>query len=395
VTPSYKRHFTRALAADPARLHFAAHSHHLWPDVSRDAQIQAWDDAVRLADRKWGAVFDDVLGRAREHTARLLGLAAPDSITYAANTHELVVRILSCLDPHRPPRILTTTSEFHSWNRQLRRLEEDGLVAVTRLDVEPFDSFEDRFVRAASDGPPDGDRFDLVYVSHVFFDSGYVVGDLARVAEALPRETFLVVDGYHAFMALPVDLSPIAHRTFYLTGGYKYAMSGEAVCFAHCPPGYGERPRATGWFAGFTSLRAGVADRVPYSEDGLRFMGATFDPTPVYRFNSVMDLWRSEGVTVADIHAHVGMLQQRFLDGIAAGPAGPVDVGNLMPSRGIPDRGHFLTFRHPGVQGVFDLLLRDNVITDVRGDRLRFGFGLYHDPDDVDHLLDRLRSILR
>jgi selenocysteine lyase/cysteine desulfurase len=34
------------------------------------------------------------------------------------------------------------------------------------------------------------------------------------------------------------------------------------------------------------------------------------------------------------------------------------------------------------------------VITDLRGDRLRIGFGLYHDPDDVDELARRLRAVL-
>jgi len=34
-----------------------------------------------------------------------------------------------------------------------------------------------------------------------------------------------------------------------------------------------------------------------------------------------------------------------------------------------------------------------NVVVDVRGDRLRFGFGLYHDADDVDRLLERLAQL--
>ena len=41
---SFKRLFSRSLGADPERLHFAAHSHHLWPDASFDGQTQAWTD---------------------------------------------------------------------------------------------------------------------------------------------------------------------------------------------------------------------------------------------------------------------------------------------------------------------------------------------------------------
>ena len=42
---SHKALFSRALTLAPERLHFAAHSHHLWPDASFEAQTQAWIDA--------------------------------------------------------------------------------------------------------------------------------------------------------------------------------------------------------------------------------------------------------------------------------------------------------------------------------------------------------------
>lgn len=61
---SYKPHFRRFLEADPERIHFAAHSHHLWPDVTFDAHMKAWLDAARLVDRKWDAIFSDVILRA-------------------------------------------------------------------------------------------------------------------------------------------------------------------------------------------------------------------------------------------------------------------------------------------------------------------------------------------
>lgn len=47
---SLKPHFRRFLEAQPARLHFAAHSHHPWPDVTFEAQQQAWLDAATHQD---------------------------------------------------------------------------------------------------------------------------------------------------------------------------------------------------------------------------------------------------------------------------------------------------------------------------------------------------------
>ena len=50
---SFKPLFSKSLGAAHGRLHFAAHSHHLWPDASFAGQVECWDDAARLADRKW------------------------------------------------------------------------------------------------------------------------------------------------------------------------------------------------------------------------------------------------------------------------------------------------------------------------------------------------------
>ena len=164
---SWKKEFSRFLEARPGVLHCAAHSHHYWPDVTFAAQQQAWLDAERLADSKWQHVFGEVLPGARRRVAAVLGTTDPDAIAFAANTHEILVRLVSCVE-RAPVRILTSGSEFHSFTRQARRWEEAGSASVERVPVEPFETFEERFLaRAAAD-------FDLVYLSHVHFDSGYV-----------------------------------------------------------------------------------------------------------------------------------------------------------------------------------------------------------------------------
>ena len=70
----YKDQFSRFFGADKERLHFAAHSHHLWPDVTRQAMLDVWDDAARLVDRKWERIFGEVVPRAQAHVARVLDL---------------------------------------------------------------------------------------------------------------------------------------------------------------------------------------------------------------------------------------------------------------------------------------------------------------------------------
>jgi len=386
-----KEHFSRFLGAAPGRLHVAAHSHHPWPDVTFQAQQRAWLDAAELADDKWDKVFSEVLPEAAGHVARILGLSDPGTVAFAPNTHALLMRLLSCLAS--PVRILTTDAEFHSFTRQARRLEEDGLAVVDRVAAEPFATFPERFTERAAAG-----GHDLLYLSQVHFNSGYVVPgpEVAGIVAAVPdNDSFVVIDGYHGFMAVPTDLAAIESRAFYLAGGYKYAMAGEGAGFAHCPPGYALRPRDTGWFAGFGDLSAPpVPGQVAYPTGGARFLGATFDPTGVYRFNAVQRWLDGLSLPVEAIHAHVALLQAAFLERVAAGKAGPALAGaELLPPPDAPDRGHFLTFRLPGAGALYQALHQAGVVTDHRHDRLRLGFGIYHDDSDVDELCVRLTRL--
>ena len=108
--------------------------------------------------------------------------------------------------------VLTTDSEFHSFERQMRRLEEDGLAAVERVPTEPFAGFAERFAEKAAAG-----GHDLIYFSQVFYNSGYAVPGLERIVAAVPDDDCLVVvDGYHGFLARPTDLAAIEGRAFYL-----------------------------------------------------------------------------------------------------------------------------------------------------------------------------------
>jgi selenocysteine lyase/cysteine desulfurase len=383
---SVKERFGAFLSADPRRLHVAAHSHHPWPDVTLEAHRQAWLDAARLQDDKWEHVFGEVMTEAQRHVAGRLALPDPATIAFAPNTHEFVRRLLSCL-PERP-RILSTDGEFHSFARQAARLAEAGRAEVERVAVEPFASFTERFSEAAAAG-----AFDLVYLSHVMFDSGFAVPDLEAVVAAVPDErTFVVLDGYHGFMALPTELSGVADRAFYLAGGYKYAMAGEGACFLHAPPGYGPRPVDTGWYAAFSGLTgAQDPERVPYPPDGRRFLGATFDPSGLYRFNAVQRLLDGLGIGVEAIHAHVAALQHEFLEKLAALAAAPFRPRDLvLPSSWPGERGHFLAFRVGAAVRLYEALHARGVVTDARGDVLRIGFGIYHDAADLAELCNRL-----
>lgn len=386
---SHKALFSRALSLAPGRLHFAAHSHHLWPDASYDAAAHAWGEANRHADRKWDFILGQVLPEAQAHVARELNLPDANTVVFSSNTHDFLLRLFSGLGS-RPARILSTDGEFHSFRRQGQRWEEAGEAEILRVPLEPFDSFEARFLEAARTG-----AWDWIVISQVFFRTGQRFGAPAALAElARPEGPWVLIDGYHGFMATPTDLGAVADRVFYTAGGYKYAMSGEGACFLHAPPGFCPRPVATGWFAEFGALE-GPPGGVGYRADGGRFWGATFDFTALYRFNAVRRMLDDEGLGTGRVSEHAHNLMRRFQTAVQDGRAGPLGEARLInPMNGEADRARFLALRHPSAQAWRKALLDADVVTDVRDDVLRFGFGLYQDAEDVDRLVRTCASVL-
>jgi len=371
-------HFSIFRAAAPARIHLAAHSHHYWPDAACRAHEEAVREAARHTDNKWSRVFEDLIPRVRSGIGHILNLPDATTIAFAPNTHELVCRLMSALPLTHRPRVLTSDAEFHSFERQIARLDEEDLVAVERVAAEPAETFAQRFCAAARRG-----GHDLIYVSQVFYNSGAACGDLASIVEAAPSDTFVAIDGYHGFMALPTDLAGVAARIFYVAGGYKYAMAGEGACFMHCPPAYAPRPRDTGWFAGFDGLADGAAAQVAYAPDGSRFMGATFDPTALHRMAAVF-AWMDEiGLSVAAIHEHVLGLQALFLARVESAAIDPLRRARLVTPTATAARGHFLCYETPDAPPIHARLADAGIVTDVRGERIRFGFGCYHTEEDI------------
>lgn len=385
---SFKELFSRSLSADPERLHFAAHSHHLWPDASFAGQVAAWNDAERLADGKWDKIMGEIWPEAQAHVARELACEDPSTIVFASSTHDFLLRLITSAPAQTagPLRVLTSDGEFHSARRQFARWKEAGWIELETVATDPLDDFSERFLEAASKG-----GHDLIFVSQVLYGSGRIfsrVDELAAIAR--PEGPFVVIDGYHAFMAIEEPLGAVSARTaFYLGGGYKYAMAGEGCAFLHAPDGFAPRPPVTGWFAEFEDLSLPVGS-VGYAKDASRFMGATFDPSGLYRFNAVQRTLADNGLTTLIMSAQVADLQKQFMSSIGASALASAELLNP-PAGG--KHARFLAFRSPQAKRWYEELKAKRCFTDVRADVLRIGFAIYHDETDVERLCDLLGEL--
>jgi selenocysteine lyase/cysteine desulfurase len=204
------------------------------------------------------------------------------------------------------------------------------------------------------------------------------VEELAGLSD--PAGPWVVIDGYHSFMAVETPLpAAVAAQVFFLAGGYKYAMAGEGMGLMHCPPGFGPRPPITGWYAEFEELTL-PPGQVGYATDAMRFMGATFDASALYRFNAIRRMLAGEGLDTAAISRRVETLQRLLLELTGDTPLGEAELLNPLDGR---PHARFLAFRHPRAAEWQVALKARGCVTDVRGEVLRVGLGLYHDEADV------------
>jgi kynureninase len=370
------------------RLLLTVHSHEDWPDCGWDGQMKAWLDAAHYVDDKWEHAFAQA-ERVRAGFGRLLGDAG-GCIALGANTHELVVRLLSALPLRTRPRLVTTDGEFHSIRRQLDRLEEEGLTIV-RVPEAPLESLAPRLSRAVDD------RTALVLVSAVFFDTGRIARGLAEVAASCRRHgSGLLLDAYHALNVVPVSLEDEGlGDAFVVGGGYKYCQLGEGNCFMRIPPDTDLRPVITGWFSEFTVLAGRQhPGRVAYGQGGDQFAGATYDPTSHYRAGAVFDFFLERGLTPAllrEVSQHqIGLLASTF-------DALDLDPAVLSRDRDCPldQVGGFLALRSPIAAALVRGLHARGVSTDSRGDVLRLGPAPYLSDRQLRDAMGLLGEVVR
>ena len=106
-----------------------------------------------------------------------------------------------------------------------------------------------------------------------------------------------------------------------------------------------------------------------------------------WSLGAVRRMLGENGLTTARISAHVENLQRRLLDSLGGTPLAEAEL--LNPLDGGP-HARFLAFRSPHAQRWYAELKAQNCITDVRGDVLRIGFGIYQDERDVERLVELL-----
>ena len=382
IRPHYSR-FLDLLGED---ILLTAHSHQAWPDISREGQLTAWDDAADLVDNKWSKIFNSVLPEFQRRVATRLGSSRPLDLAIAPNTHELVYRLASCFPTDG--RVVTTDAEFHTLRRQLTRLAEDGL-ALTVVPVEDGGDYAGRFLAAVDQARPH-----WAALSHVLFSTARVLADLPHILAGLAeRGVPVLVDTYHSFNALPLDVDRWPGTVFVTGGGYKYAQSGEGCCWLLLPENASDfRPRHTGWFADFVGLDD-EQSRVNYGPRGLRFFGATFDPTALYRAVWTMRWMDEQGLSPGALRTQ-SLRATRLIISLFDRYDFAAKGVQLVTPREDDLRGAFVVMKTDRAARLCEALAMRGVRIDRRGALLRFGPAPYTTSREIARAMSVLHDLV-
>jgi len=346
-----------------SRILLTGHSHQAWPDVAREAQLEAYDDAACLVDDKWSAVFKkaDIV---RANFLARLGDTSGD-IALAMNTQELLVRWLSALPLDKKPHIVTTDGEFHSMRRLLDRLNETQ-IEVVKIPTLPVETLVDRLCDATEN------KTAAVLCSMVLFQTSEIVPNLSVLAARMREKSIPVLfDAYHLVNAVPfsVDQENL-WDVFIVGGGYKYCQLGEGNCFLRVPKNCDWRPLVTGWYAEFASIDQAKNSTVGYGKGRWAFEGSTYDPTSHYRAARVLQFFNDQKLDVETLRG-INQGQLTCLREELANKDWPEDI--QLPTTPLDKLGGFLVIKTPRAATLVAMLREVNVFADSRGDHLRLG----------------------
>ncbi len=401
-------------------LQFLDHAFGCIPPIAYETATEEMYTAYcGMGNYSWDTLFEKTMPEAILHIKSLLDIKdARTVVEFGHNSHELVTRIIStsfdrllnCTASELPIRIITTDTEFYSLTRQINRFISHQLSQIEAIivPIHPLNSFVDRLVQKITS---ENKYIDFVYVSQITYSQETVISSIPEAVQRIKNAfrgidqqyPIVMIDGYHGFGAIPTSLNNV--DCIYISGVLKHVGAGANLAFAVVPDCYYSKlqPVLTGWLADVSVLSNGkgvsMGDNVGYS-DGLRLMGSTPSfHSSIALFNHVMRLWVAHHITVPFAHNHVMRLQERFLNGLKKlEDSGATNVfistSRLALSTSSNVQSHTLVFLQVSPEDAkraVDMLKSQGIAIDCRKTFLRIGFGLNHNPEDVDRLLSALK----
>jgi isopenicillin-N epimerase len=337
-----------------------------------------------------------LLWEARERTAAFLG-TVPQRLVFTSNVSAAINLVASGLRLNAPGEILMSDHEYGAmiwcWERAAQR---QGL--TFRLPTMATDPAE--VVAAAAAAMTARTR--LLFFSHVLSPTGLVLPAKQLCAEARRRGIVTVVDGAHAPVYIPLDVSDVG-ADFYAANLHKWLLAPSGAGFLVIGPGNEDRlqPLHVSW--GYHPDRYPIGDRTRSAGPDARDDYGSTPRTRFLEFEGTRDICPWLAVPAAiDFQAELGFdAVRRRIAELAAYTRAAIG-GTGLPLATPPALGGAMTaFELPA--GLSAARLRQElwarrveIPVVVRPERLllRVSHHFYTTEAEIDRLADVVREVL-
>jgi kynureninase len=316
---------------------------------------------------------------AREAFARLLGADARE-VAVTTSVSQGVNGIVSALPLERYGRTRIVISEYEFPTvGQIAHAQELRGAEVVHVTPGPEGVIPvERFAEAIDE------RTALVCCATISYRTGHRldVREIARIAHE--RGALVLADSYQAVGAIELDVDELG--VDFVTGGtVKYLLGSAGLGFLYVRPELLERllPTQTGWFADEDIFQMDISDYSP-AADARRFDAGTPPVPNIYGGLAGMSI--VEEVGVAAIESHVRALNTQLIEGLAELGADVVTPAD--PAQ----RGPLVCVRSTDVGALVSELASERIVVSTRDDSVRIAAHLYNTVEDVERILDAMRS---
>lgn len=225
----------------------------------------------------------------------------------------------------------------------------------------------------------------LISVSYVQFLSGYRI-DIEKIGKVCKeKEIIFSVDSMQGLGAVRLDVEK--YNIDYLANGTQKWMLGlQGLAFIYVRKELQEKMKSApiGWLAVKDAWKLLDFDLIT-KETAERFQPGTLNNLGIYAFNSSMKLFNEFGFD--EIEKQVLSNSKYFIDEL-------VKIGYKSPLYSLPEKhlSGIVSFRTENGQKIFDNLNPKKIVCSLREGYIRFAPHFYNTKQDIDYVVDALKS---
>lgn len=297
-----------------------------------------------------------------------------DDISLLGSASEGISQVVSSIDWQANDNAVTADLEYASGRFALAGLEQYGVDARLVKSHRKYINAE-RIIEACDENTR------LVYLSQVNYNTGQHLDVEYLSSELTTRGILLLNDASHAMGVVPVDGR---QADFIVCSGYKWLLGTQTGIFAWNRKRWPTfAPRGIGWRSA-SSQRDGCFEP---RADANRAQVGNSNHLDVYLLRESLRYIQQIGVN--EIHQHVLRLGDRLMDSLAT-----LGVEIITPTAR-DERAGNICFVHPDPGGVVDRAAGKNIFIWGDVNRIRVSIHLFNDEEDIDTLVEFLKTVYK